>query len=91
MRYLVCYDVSDDKRRGRLADVLLDFGPRLQESVFLADLDEELFARLRSRVEAAVDALEDVVHVFAFCGTCAGKVWAVGPRAVPEEKTSYIF
>ncbi len=91
MRYLVCYDISDDKRRARLADVLLDFGPRLQESVFLADLDEELLGRMKERVGRTVDAMVDVVHVFAFCGTCAGKVWAVGPKEVPEDPTYYIY
>ena len=50
MRYLVCYDIADDRRRDRLAGALLDFGPRLQESVFLLDLDEELLVRLKERV-----------------------------------------
>ena len=91
MRYLVCYDIGDDKRRNRLADVLMDFGPRLQESVFLVDLDEELLDRMKKRVERTVDSMVDVVHVFAFCGTCAGKVWAVGPKEVPTEPTYYVF
>ena len=64
MRYLVCYDIGDDKRRNRLADVLLDFGPRLQESVFLVDLDEELLDRMKERVGRTVDPMVDVVHVF---------------------------
>lgn len=83
--------MTDDKRRNRLAQVLLDFGPRIQESVFLLDLDEELLARMRERVRKAVDATVDVVHVFAFCGACAGKVWAVGPKAVPEDPAYYIY
>ncbi len=91
MRYLVCYDIGDDKRRNRLADVLLDFGPRLQESVFLVDLDEELLGRMKERVGRTVDPMVDVVHVFAFCGTCAAKVWAVGPKEVPKEPTYYVY
>jgi CRISPR-associated endonuclease Cas2 len=39
-RYLVTYDVADDKRRDRVHRTLLDFGDALQFSVFLCDLNE---------------------------------------------------
>ena len=42
MQYVICYDIADDGRRGRVASTLLDFGTRVEESVFVAQLDEEL-------------------------------------------------
>lgn len=45
MRFLVCYDIADDRRRDRMAKALLDYGARIQESVFLAELDDELAER----------------------------------------------
>ena len=91
MRYLVCYDIRDDRRRGKLAGALLDFGPRLQESVFLLDLDEELLARMKERVEKTVDLTSDLLHMFPLCGTCAGKVWALGPKPLPADSQYYIY
>lgn len=39
VKYLVCYDVEDNKLRKKLADRLLDLGlVRLQKSVFYGDL-----------------------------------------------------
>ena len=32
--YLVCFDVSDNKLRRRVVDILLSYGQRVQESVF---------------------------------------------------------
>ena len=51
MQYVICYDIADDRRRNRVATALLDFGQRVQESVFVAHLDEELAARMKERVE----------------------------------------
>ena len=91
MRFLVCYDIADDRRRDRLATVLLNFGPRLQESVFLFDLDDELLVRLKERVIKTVDESVDLVHVFAMCGACEGKIWGLGPREVPADRSYYLY
>ena len=37
--YLVSYDVKDDRRRARIAKVLLDYGDRVQYSVFCCQLN----------------------------------------------------
>ena len=35
---LVCYDIPDDRRRTKVMQTLLDFGRRVQYSVFECDL-----------------------------------------------------
>jgi len=49
-RYTVCYDVSHDGRRARVASILLEFGRRVQRSVFEVSLDLDELAELRRRV-----------------------------------------
>lgn len=39
MLYTISYDIPDDKRRLKIAKILLDYGPRVQYSVFEAQLD----------------------------------------------------
>ena len=34
MHYTVAYDITDDKRRNKVAKILKDFGKRVQYSVF---------------------------------------------------------
>src|SRR5208337_2396221 len=67
MRYVVCYDITDDRRREHLSTILLDFGRRIQESVFLADLDEELAGKMRERVKNVLDVALDRLHIFPLC------------------------
>mgnify|MGYP002748130839 FL=1 len=37
-RTLIAYDIPDDKRRGRIAKLLLTYGDRIQYSVFIVDI-----------------------------------------------------
>ena len=85
MEYVVCYDLSDDRRRDRLAKALLDYGERVQESVFVAHLDEELYGRMLERIAKVIDEVEDRVHVFGLCGTCEGKIRVYGTAKLPED------
>ena len=61
--YLVSYDVSDDKRRARLAKLLEGEGDRVQYSVFFCDCNPAERARLRTRVTEIIHHLEDQVLV----------------------------
>ncbi|HBT97217.1 MAG TPA: CRISPR-associated endonuclease Cas2 [Desulfobulbaceae bacterium] len=52
-KYIVIYDISDDKERLRLSKILEGYGFRVQESAF-----ECLLSRLsRERMVAAIEAL----------------------------------
>lgn len=91
MRFVVCYDIADDMRREKAANALLDFGARIQESVFLATLDDELLERMMVRLEKVVDAIEDTVHIFALCAACEGKARSIGKARLPQDQDYYIL
>jgi len=91
MLYIVCYDIADEGRRGRVAKTLLDFGRRLEESVFAMNLDGELEERMRERVEALIDEMEDTVHLFPLCGACADKMVVLGRGERPQERLFYVL
>lgn len=60
-RFLVAYDVPDDRRRSRLAKALSSYGDRIQYSVFVADCKPAKFVRLKLKVEALVERESDSV------------------------------
>ncbi len=60
-RILVCYDISNDKRRSRVAKVCESYGTRVQFSVFECPLDETRFAGLRASLEEEINRDEDQV------------------------------
>ncbi len=68
-----------------MAKALLDYGRRVQESVFVAHLDDELHGRMMARVKRLVSVEEDRLHVFALCGMCEGKAVSMGRAELPVD------
>ncbi len=62
-RYVVSYDISDNKRRARVFELLLAYGNHLQFSVFLADLSERELIILRAKLSALIHEREDQVVI----------------------------
>jgi CRISPR-associated endonuclease Cas2 len=74
-----------------MATALLDYGRRIQESVFLASLDEDLYARMLERVERLMSEAEDTVHVFGLCEGCGRRVVVRGKAELPVDRDFYIL
>ncbi len=85
---LLLYDIADNRRRAKAADICLDYGlERIQYSAFLGDITatrrDELLAKLR-RLLTGADAR---VHLFPLCEKDArlaravvmGEMAGVGP------------
>lgn len=62
-RYLVSYDVSDDRRRTRMFELLHGYGDHVQFSVFLADLTAQELVELRTRLRELMNEREDQVLI----------------------------
>lgn len=60
-RWLVACDIAQDARRDRVATLLLEFGERVQYSVFLVDGRPAEFARLRDALEGEIIPAVDSV------------------------------
>ena len=71
--YLVSYDVSDDKRRVKVAKCLEGYGERLQFSVFRTFLSGRSLARLRWELSRKM-APEDGLLVIHLCPSCQARV-----------------
>lgn len=71
VRYVICYDVQNDKRRTRLAKMLDGYGDRAQFSVFEAALDQQLFEIMVDKAKAIINPEEDRVTIYRICAACA--------------------
>ncbi|MGO9569891.1 MAG: CRISPR-associated endonuclease Cas2 [Desulfomonilaceae bacterium] len=79
IRWVVAYDVPEDKRRKRIADLLENFGDRVQYSVFeVMAVNDSDMETLLTKVKAILVAKEDRVRLYPLCGSCAGKVIVLG-------------
>ena len=90
MKWLACYDIADDQRRQRVVKVLLDYGERVQESVFWVDAEEELVERMQDRLALVISTEEDSFWLAPLCAACVRKVVATGVKRVPELPEYYV-
>ncbi len=91
MFYLVSYDISDDKRRLKLAKAIKDFGDRVQYSVFECILDENLFMKITNRITSIIDMEKDSVRIYRMCGSCEKHIKIIGQGDISRLKDVYII
>ncbi len=90
MLHVIAYDIADDRRRLRLAERLLDFGRRVQESVFEAFLDEAQYAELTVEIAQLTDDQEDSVRIYALCESCRPRTAILGRGEATESQNVFI-
>lgn len=77
--YLVSYDISSDKRRGRIAKRLENYGKRIQYSVFECDIDEKRFLKLYAEMLKECEGMADgSVRIYYICKNCSPKMRQIG-------------
>ncbi|MEZ5383814.1 MAG: CRISPR-associated endonuclease Cas2 [Microthrixaceae bacterium] len=63
IRYLVAYDIRDDRRLRTVAKIMVGFGSRLQYSVFVCDLTYAELCDMRLSLGSVVQHREDSVVI----------------------------
>ena len=62
-RYLITYDISDDKRREQVFKALRDRGDHVQFSVFMCELNGREYALLKGQLQQYVHHRQDQVLI----------------------------
>ncbi len=88
--WLIFYDVSDDRRRRRVAEILLNYGVRKQLSVFECRFTATIAAEVRERVRAELDS-GDRVHWVPLCHDCLARVEGIGVATVSCDEGFWIL
>jgi CRISPR-associated protein Cas2 len=85
MMVLVTYDVETMTREGRkrlrlVAKQCVNFGQRVQNSVFECVLDPSQFADLKFRLEEIIDKKKDSLRFYMLGNNCVKKVEHIGAK-----------
>ena len=88
---LVTYDIKDDKRRNRIAKTLLDYGNRVQYSVFECQLNEKRDREMRRRILKQVNEKEDSVRYYVLCPECKETIDIQGMGEVTDDPDFWII
>lgn len=91
-RYVVAYDISDNRRRNKIGDVLLGYGKRVNYSVFEIQIKSESQKRaLEHEVLTILKPKEDSFRIYSVCQNCVEKSWSLGQEPAPFEQDAIYF
>jgi len=89
MLVVAVYDVSDDRRRAKIGNVLKNYGVRVQRSVFECDIDNREFEQLRGRVKKMLRE-DDGMRYYLLCGSCLQRVVVESGAAVTTAQLWFV-
>ena len=91
MLHLVAYDISDSKRLRRISRICLDYGIRVEYSVFECDLPAHRFKAMWQELNAAIVPDEDALLAYILCETCVARTLVAGTAARSQKPDLYIM
>jgi CRISPR-associated protein Cas2 len=71
MKWVVAYDIADDRRRTKVLKILRNFGgTSVQESVVEGEWDSVQWATVQARLRVAMHQRQDTIICYQQCLTC---------------------
>lgn len=86
MFVVVSYDISDDGKRKKIAEILKDYGARVQYSVFECNLDKRQLKQMIEELKSHIDIERDSIRIYYLCEICKGKLETYGSYHPLDEK-----
>ena len=85
MFVVVVYDISDDRRRTKLHNTLLNFGSPVQYSVFECILEGKRLAEMKKAIGRVIKPRRDRVRFYYLCESCVARTEVTsGPEVLHE-------
>jgi len=88
MCYVVAYDISDDRRRTKVHQILMGFGKWTQYSLFECFLTRKDMILLQSKLGEYLINTQDSMRFYPLCANCVEKVETIGD---PPPKDEILF
>jgi len=78
MLYYICYDISNNRKRKKVSDILTDYGLRVQYSIFQAELTAKKLKEIQKKTDPLIDKKTDSIMFLPLCKNCEEKIVLVG-------------
>lgn len=82
--YVLAYDITDDKRRQKIAKLCESMAERVQGSVFEGYFTAPELEKLVKKAKRVMKKEEDSLRVYMLCAACKGKIATHGCGKVTE-------
>ncbi|AFZ37984.1 CRISPR-associated protein, Cas2 family (plasmid) [Stanieria cyanosphaera PCC 7437] len=90
MFVIVSYDISEDKRRTKIHDILSSYGQWMQYSLFECNLTKTEYAKLRSRLKKIINSDTDSIRFYFLCSCCQNKIERIGGELVRDDTIFFV-
>ena len=91
MFIVVSYDIVNDKTRNKISKTMLDFGTRIQYSVFECNLTEEQIKKMTKKLKRILNEKEDSIRIYFLCEHCLKKTEVLGKGEITKDREIYIL
>jgi CRISPR-associated protein Cas2 len=87
--FLIIYDISDDKRRKKVSDVLEGIGIRVNFSVFEVQINTVQLTTIEEELISIIQPNIDSIRIYHICKNCVSKSKSLSNQANPFEVGDY--
>ena len=88
---VIAYDITDDKRRTRLAQTLLNYGNRVQYSVFEAYLFKWEIDEMRLQISRIIKHSEDSVRIYVLTKKSRKDIITIGVQREYQDPDVWVI
>ncbi|MCK9475920.1 MAG: CRISPR-associated endonuclease Cas2 [Candidatus Muirbacterium halophilum] len=74
MNLVICYDISDNRKRRKVYKVLESYGIRTQFSIFELTVSNMEYNAIKEKLLNLIDLETDRLYFFALCESCIKKI-----------------
>jgi CRISPR-associated protein Cas2 len=75
---IIAYDITEDKKRDKVAKLLELYGTRRNKSVFECMVSEAQLKKIRAELPQLIDSATDTVLIYRICMDCYVKSETLG-------------
>ena len=91
MKYLITYDIENNKRREKVSDELEAYGYRVNYSVFECELNQTKFKKLKTKLDELINKKTDSLRFYHICENCIPKSFELCNREDIFETKEYFL
>lgn len=73
MIFMICYDISNEKRLRMVAKTLEKYGLRVQKSFFQLETDKKILDKIVRDLLEILNLKEDYLFIYPLCESCTRK------------------
>lgn len=87
---VIAYDISDNRRRTKVADKILQYGGRINLSVFECMLTDSQLLSLQVDLSNLTDSKTDKIALYCLCMDCFTKITYIPDKKKTANKSTAV-